>query len=111
MVEFYRKKLEGGECMSKKGVSLLLVLVFFSVSLSGCCYFSAKKEIKNAQNLLEELKGAGGPTKAPYEYCSAEKFLEISRMEFAENDFKHAQGFASRSKAAAEAGLSEVKKR
>ena len=97
--------------MSKRGFSLLLVLVFFSLSLSGCYYFSAKKEINNAQGLVEELKSAGGPTKAPYEYCSAESFLAISKMEFAENDFKHAQGFASRSKAAAEAGLAEVKKK
>ena len=97
--------------MSKRGFSLLLVLVFFSLSLSGCYYFSAKKEIGNAQTLLDQLKSAGGPAKAPYEYCSAEKFLEISRMEFGENDFKHAQDFAGRSKAAAEAGLAEVKKR
>ena len=97
--------------MRKRGFSLLLVLVFFSLSLSGCYYFSAKKEMGNAQVLLDQLKSAGGPTKAPYEYCSAEKFLEISRMEFAENDYKHAQGFANRSKAAAEAGLVEVKKR
>ena len=111
MIDFNRKTPEGGECMSKRGFCLLLVLVFFSLSLSGCYYFSAKKEMGNAQTLLDQLKNAGGPTKAPYEYCSAEKFLEISRMEFAENDFKHAQGFASRSKAAAEAGLAEVKKR
>ena len=97
--------------MSKRGFSLLMVLVFVSLSLPGCYYFSAKREIGNAQTLLDQLKSAGGPTKAPYEYCSAEKFLEISRMEFAENDFKHAQGFASRSKGAAEAGLAEVKKR
>ncbi len=97
--------------MSKRGFSLLLVLVFFSLSLSGCYYFSAKKEIKSAQSLVGELKNAGGPAKAPYEYCSAEKFLEISKMEFSENDFKHAKGFASRSKAAAEAGLAEVKKK
>ncbi|OGP89468.1 MAG: hypothetical protein A2157_13505 [Deltaproteobacteria bacterium RBG_16_47_11] len=98
--------------MSKRrALTLLLLLVFFSLSLSGCYYFSAKKEMKNAENLLMQLKNAGGLTKVPYEYCSAEKFLEISRMEFDENDFKHAKGFASRSKAAAEAGLAEVKKK
>ena len=97
--------------MSKRGFSLLLVLVFFSLSLSGCYYFSARNEIRSAQGRLEELKNAGGPTKAPYEYCSAESFLTISKMEFNENDFKHARGFASRSKAAAEAGLTEVKKK
>ena len=97
--------------MSKSGFSLLLVLVFFSLSLSGCYYFSAKNEINSAQGLVEQLKNAGGPTKAPYEYCSAESFLAISKMEFGENDFKHAKGFASRSKAAAEAGLAEVKRK
>ncbi len=35
--------------MSKRGLSLLLVLVFFSLSLSGCYYFAAKKEMKNAE--------------------------------------------------------------
>ena len=95
----------------RRALTLLLVLVFFSLSLSGCYYFSAKKEMKSAESLLAELKNAGGPTKAPYEYCSAEKFLEISRVEFSENDWKHSKDFASRSKAAAEAGLAEVKKK
>jgi hypothetical protein len=47
----------------------------------------------------------------PYEYTSAEKFLEISKIEFNENDFKAAKGFATRSKSAAETGLTEVKKK
>ena len=97
--------------MSKRGLCFLLVLVFFSLSLSGCYYFSAKKEMKNAASVLMELKTAGGATKVPYEYCSAEKFLEISKMEFDENDFKNAKGFATRSKSAAEAGLTEIKKK
>ena len=89
----------------------MLVLVFFSLSLSGCYYFAAKKEMKNAESVLMELKSAGGATKVPYEYCSAEKFLEISKMEFNENDYKHAREFAARSKSAAQAGLAEVKKK
>ncbi len=97
--------------MSKRSLILLLLLVFFSLSLSGCYYSAAKTEMKNAQNLLMELKNAGGPTKVPYEYCSAEKLLEISRFEFDESDYKHAQDFAGRSKAAAQAGLAEVKKK
>ena len=97
--------------MREKGWVLLLVLVFFSLSVSGCYYSHAKTEIKNAENLLMELKNAGGPAKAPYEYCSAEKLLEISRLEFGESDYKHAQDFAGRSKAAAQAGLAEVKKK
>ena len=63
--------------MGNKRFSLLLVLVFFFTSLSGCYYFSAKKEMKNASSVLMELKTAGGATKVPYEYCSAEKFLEF----------------------------------
>ena len=97
--------------MSKRGLSLLLVLFFFSLSLSGCYYFSAKKEMNEAQGLLTELKNAGGPAKVPYEYCSAEKFLEISQMELDESDFSHAKSFAVRSKAASQAGLAEVKKK
>ncbi len=98
--------------MSKGRIlALLLILVFFSLSLSGCYYCAAKKEMKSAENLLMELKNAGGPAKAPYEYCSAEKFLEISRAEFAESDYGHARDFATRSKAAANAGLVQVKKK
>ncbi len=41
----------------------------------------------------------------------SEKFLEVSKIEFNDNDFKAAKGFASRSKSAAETGLAEVKKK
>jgi hypothetical protein len=89
----------------------LFILVFFTFSLSGCYYFSAKKEIGNAEKLLSELKGAGGEKKVPYEYCSAEKFLEASKIEFSQNDFGPAKGLAERSKSAAQAGLAEIKKK
>ena len=97
--------------MSKRFWTGLMVLVFLSFSLSGCYYFAAKNEIKTAEKLTSNLKEAGGLTLVPYEYCSAEKFLEISKMEFNENDFRAAKGFASRSKSAAEAGLAEVQKK
>ena len=96
--------------MSRRSLALLVVLVFCSLSLSGCFYFEAKKEIKNAEGVLAQLKSAGGPTKAPYEYCSAEAFLEISKGEFGENDYKHAKDFAARSISAGQAGLAAVKK-
>jgi hypothetical protein len=67
--------------------------------------------MKNAANLISELKGAGGPTLVSYEYTSAEKFLEVSRMEFRQFDYKAAKEFAERSKSAAEAGLAEVRKK
>jgi len=90
---------------------LLIVLVLLSFTVSGCYYFSAKKEIANAEKLFSELKGAGGEKQAPYEYCSAEKFLEASKLEFSQNDFKPAKGFAERSGSAAQAGLAEIKKK
>jgi hypothetical protein len=96
--------------MTHKIWKLITVFVFFSFILSGCCYFSARDQIKSAEMTLDQLKGQGGEKLAPYEYCSAEKYLEASRMEFSENDFKAAKGFADRSKSAAEAGLAEVKK-
>jgi hypothetical protein len=88
-----------------------MVLVFFSFSFSGCYYFSARNEIKRAEKLLSDLKGAGGATLAPYEYCSAEAFLKMSKMEFDENDFKWARDLATRSKSTSQTGLSEVKKK
>ena len=91
--------------------AFLLVLVFFSFSLSGCCYFSAKNQMKAAEKLISDLKSQGGEKLVPYEYCSAEKFLEVSRREFDQNDYKQAKKFADRSRAAAEAGLAEVKKK
>ena len=95
----------------KKMCSLLVFLVLFSFLLSGCYYFSAKNEIKNAERLIGELKAQGGANLVPYEYCSAEKFLEVSKIEFNDNDFKVAKELASRSKSAAEAGLAEIKKK
>ena len=97
--------------MQRKGFKLLILMVLLSFSFSGCYYFSAKKEIGNAEKLFSELKGAGGEKQSPYEYCSAEKFLEASRLEFSQNDFGPAKGFAERSKSAAQAGLAEIKKK
>jgi hypothetical protein len=89
----------------------LVVLILFSFLLSGCYYFSAKNEIKNAEKLIAELKAGGGEKSAPYEYCSAEGFLAVSKKEFNENDFKPAKELASRSTSAAQAGLAEIKKK
>jgi hypothetical protein len=97
--------------MDKRTWTFLMVIFSFSFSLSGCYYFSARNEIKSAEKLVNDLKGAGGAALIPYEYTSAEKFLEISKIEFTDNDFKAAKGFATRSKSAAEAGLAEVKKK
>jgi len=97
--------------MRKGYFIFLFIFVFFTFSLSGCYYFSAKKEIANAEKLLSELKGAGGEKKTPYEYCSAQGYLEVSKVEFSQNDFGPAKALAERSKSAAQAGLAETKKK
>lgn len=95
----------------RKMYLFLVVFVLFSFLLSGCYYFSAKNEIKNAEKLIAELKAAGGEKSVPYEYCSAEGFLVSSKKEFSENDFKPAKELATRSKSAAEAGMAEIKRK
>jgi hypothetical protein len=97
--------------VSKRRLTFLQVLVCFSFSVSGCGYFAARNEIKAAALATAQLKGAGGATVAPYEYCSAESFLEISKFVLTENSWKVSKEFATRSKSAAEAGLTEVKKK
>jgi len=67
--------------------------------------------MKAAEKLISELKTAGGATLVPYEYCSAEKFLENAKMEANESDYKAAKEMASRSKSAAEAGLAQAQKK
>jgi hypothetical protein len=97
--------------MRKGFFTVLFIFVLFAFSLSGCYYFGAVSEMKDAEKLLSELKAAGGATLVPYEYTSAEKFLEVSKIEFAEPGYKPAKIFASRSKAASQAGLVEIQKK
>jgi len=97
--------------MSRRIWVFLLVLAFFSLSFSGCYYFSAKKEMNAAERSLSDLKAQGGEKLVPYEYCSAEKFLENAKGEANESDWKHARDFATQSKAASQAGLAQVQKK
>ncbi len=103
--------MEGGGEMRKRILVSMSILVILSFFFSGCSYFSAKKEIANAEALFSQLKGAGGEKRVPYEYCSAEKFLDDSKVEFSQNDFGPAKAFAERSKSAAEAGLAAMGKK
>jgi len=97
--------------MSRRIWVLLLVLAFFSLSLSGCFYSQAMKGMKAAERSLSDLKAQGGEKLVPYEYCSAEKFLENAKGEAGESDWKHARDFAARSKGASEAGLAQIQKK
>jgi predicted small secreted protein len=102
---------KGGEFMDRRSWKVLAIFVLLSFLLSGCYYYGAKKEIANAEKAFSDLKAAGGEKMVPYEYCSAEKFLEVSKTEFNQNDFKPAKELASRSKSAGEAGLAEIQKK
>ena len=97
--------------MQYRSSRFFVLFVLLSFLLSGCYYFSAKNEIKEAEHMVSQLKAQGGEKAAPYEYTSAEKFLEVARIEFSDNDFKVAKGFATRSKSAAEAGFAEISKK
>jgi hypothetical protein len=66
--------------MGKRIWTFLCILILLTFSLSGCYYYSATKEMKAAEQLISQLKAAGGVTLVPYEYTSAEKFLEVSRI-------------------------------
>ncbi len=101
--------MKGGEGMNSK-LTIFVVFLVFSLSLSGCCYLAAKNEIKAAEQSFSELKAAGGATKVPYEYCSAESFLEMSKMEFNQSDYREAKKFATQSKSTSTAGLAGAKK-
>ena len=97
--------------MIKRSFAFLIVLIFFTLSLSGCYYFSATKEMKAAQQSLAQLKAAGGEKQVPYEYTLAEQYLEVSKVEFSEPGYKPAAEFARRSSAASQAGLAEIQKK
>jgi hypothetical protein len=92
--EFDIIKQERRWTYEQKDWKILSVFVLSSFALSGCHYFSAKREIANADKLYSDLRGQGGEKLVPYQYCSAEKFLEDARIEFDSNDFKYAEGHA-----------------
>ncbi len=98
--------------MSRRIWVLLLVLMLaFSLFISGCFYPKAMKAINGAERALSDLKAQGGEKLVPYEYCSAERYLENAKLEAGESDWSHARSFADRSRAASEAGLSQIQKR
>ena len=92
----------------KKLIVVVLVVFAFSFALSGC-YSATRNQMQTAQKLISDLKAQGGEQKAPYEYWSAEKYLEVSGIEFNETGYGPAKEFADRSIAAAQAGLAKVR--
>jgi len=97
--------------MGKRIWMFLLLLALFSFFFSGCYYFSATREMREAEKSLSELKAAGGQQLVPYEYASAEAYLQVAKIEYSEPGYKPAGEFARRSKAASQAGLAEIQKK
>jgi hypothetical protein len=61
------------------------VLAFFSISLSGCFYSKATREMNAAERSLSDLKAQGGEKLVPYDVWGAEEFLENAKMEVNES--------------------------
>ncbi len=97
--------------MVKRIGTLAMVILLLSFFISGCFYPKAMKAIGAAEKSLSDLKAQGGEKLVPYEYCSAERYLENAKLEAGESDWSHARSFADRSRAASEAGLSQIQKK
>jgi hypothetical protein len=102
--------MKGGDSMKKRIWILLGMVVILSFMLAGCYKSSAVKERVAASQMLSELRNAEGANLVPYEYTSAEKYLEVSDREFNEGDYKHSMNFAIQSKSIAESALAGIKK-
>jgi hypothetical protein len=103
--------LEGGDFMSRRIWFFLGMFVLIPILLSGCGFYETRDQIRSAEKSLGDLKSAGGEKLAPYEYCSAEQYLGISKVFLNRAEYKNARDFGARSKSASEAGLLEVKKK
>ena len=97
--------------MSKRNGLFLMLFVLIPFLLLGCGAQEARNQIQSAEKAFADLKTAGGEKLAPYEYCSAESYLGISKMFYSRTQYKNTMEFVARSKSASEAGLVEVKKK
>lgn len=62
---------------------------------AGC---TAAGALRNARASFEKAKAAGAEQKAPYEYYSAEAYLDLAEHEVDEGDTKQARAFAAESR-------------
>ncbi len=70
--------------------AVLLAVVF----MAGC---AATGALESARGSFQKAKAAGAESKAPYEYYSAEAYLEKAEHEATEGDSKEAREFAAQS--------------
>ena len=103
------KPLKGGETMGKRIGLSLTVFILIAFLLSGCGFYETRDQMRSAEKSFADLKAAGGERLVPYEYCSAEAYLGISKMFYDKSQYKTAGEFVVRSKSASEAGLAGIK--
>ncbi len=97
--------------MGRRNWVFLAIFILIPLLLYGCGFYETRDQIRSAEKSLSDLKAAGGEKLAPYEYCSAEAYLGISKMFYDKAQYKTAGEFVGRSKSASDAGLAEVKKK
>ncbi len=71
-----------------------LLAVALAVALAGCGAYGA---VGRAQNALNDAKAAGAEVKAPYEYYSAQVYLDLAVHERDEMDLRQARAWARQS--------------
>jgi hypothetical protein len=80
--------------MKRSWFAYSAIALTVAAGTSGCATANA---IKSAQGSLERAKAAGSEAKAPYEYYSAEAYLQQANHEAAEGDNKQARAYAKES--------------
>lgn len=92
---------------TKISASLLLAL---ALGLSGCFGpITATKELNDAEVALERARVADANERAPYEYFTAEHYLQKAKEEWGYSDFQASNMYAAESRRHAERALTKAK--
>lgn len=62
-----------------------------------CAGCGASRSLQQAQESFDGARQAGAETKAPYEFFSAETYLQLAQHELDEMDLKQAASYAEKS--------------
>ncbi len=77
-----------------KRIVLPFAVLLAVLLMAGC---AATGALESARSSFQKAKAAGAESKAPYEYYSAEAYLEKAEHEVTEGDSKEAREFATQS--------------
>lgn len=93
---------QGGASMIRRivpGMMLFALVAAFSLAMGGCY---AEQQVKQAERALATAKAVHADYLAPYEFASAEYYLENAISQMRESDFNAAVTFAQKSKSQAD---------